>query len=180
MYQEIERDFSKTADPISAIIDIWMLDNENAVLKYCKGIDYEIKTEIISMAQDDSNLETWVGEYEFFEGYFDPTFNHPPLNMSYHIQIYENEGSYYADLEISGHMTYTKIRAGVYGDEECINLVFLEYLPENMGNEIYDDCELLSFRKDGEDIYTYWGKVEAIFYENQSPGEIYFTKVGVE
>ena len=77
-------------------------------------------------------------------------------------------------------MTYTKIRAGVYGDEECINLVFLEYLPENMGNEIYDDCELLSFRKDGEDIYTYWGKVEAIFYENRNQGEIYFTKVGVE
>ena len=33
---------------------------------------------------------------------------------------------------------------------------------------------LLSFRKEKSDIYTYWGEIKPMLYENEDSGEIYF------
>lgn len=47
IYKQIQRDFTETADPISAIISIEMLDDENIELKYYSGANYIEKTELI-------------------------------------------------------------------------------------------------------------------------------------
>ena len=47
--ERITRDFTKTADPISAIIKIEMLDDENIRLEYYKGEDYTEESEIIKI-----------------------------------------------------------------------------------------------------------------------------------
>ena len=49
LHQEITRDFSKTADPMSAIISIEMIDSENIRLEYYKGETYTIESEIVEV-----------------------------------------------------------------------------------------------------------------------------------
>lgn len=49
--KRVVRDFTKTADPISAIIKIEMQDNENIVLEYYKGADYVEELEIIKIGK---------------------------------------------------------------------------------------------------------------------------------
>lgn len=49
LYMAISRDFTKTADPISAIIAIEMQDRETITLSYYKGEDFEETSEIITI-----------------------------------------------------------------------------------------------------------------------------------
>lgn len=47
--KKINRDFTQTANPISAIISIEMINNETIKLSYYKGEDYNEQTEIINL-----------------------------------------------------------------------------------------------------------------------------------
>lgn len=47
LYQEITRDFSETADPMSAIISVEMIDSENIRLEYYRGEEFAVEEEII-------------------------------------------------------------------------------------------------------------------------------------
>ena len=49
LYQEITRDFSRTTEPMSAIISIEMIDSENIMLQYYKGEEFTIESEIIGI-----------------------------------------------------------------------------------------------------------------------------------
>lgn len=49
LYMTISRDFTKTADPMSAILAIDMRDEETITLSYYKGEDYEEISEIITI-----------------------------------------------------------------------------------------------------------------------------------
>ncbi|MDE5599026.1 MAG: DUF4163 domain-containing protein, partial [Lachnospiraceae bacterium] len=49
LYQEITRDFSKTAEPMSAIISIEMIDDETIRLEYYQGEDCSVECENISI-----------------------------------------------------------------------------------------------------------------------------------
>lgn len=48
-YKSIARDFTKTANPGSAIISIALFDEENLMIEYYKGKEYEEVAEIISL-----------------------------------------------------------------------------------------------------------------------------------
>lgn len=52
LYMTIVRDFTKTADPISAIVGIELIDSENIELTYLTGEDYTEVTEIIPITKD--------------------------------------------------------------------------------------------------------------------------------
>lgn len=52
LYMAIVRDFTETADPVSAIMDIELIDSENIKLTYLTGNDYTVVTEIISIDRD--------------------------------------------------------------------------------------------------------------------------------
>ena len=47
LHMTIVRDFTETADPMSAIMDIELIDSENIELTYLTGNDYTVVTEII-------------------------------------------------------------------------------------------------------------------------------------
>lgn len=47
--KRIVRDFAKTADAMSAVMSIQCLEDENLVINYLKGEDYESITEIVSV-----------------------------------------------------------------------------------------------------------------------------------
>lgn len=47
--KRIERDFANTADAMSAVLSIQRLNDEDFVINYLKGEDYESVTEIIPL-----------------------------------------------------------------------------------------------------------------------------------
>lgn len=121
-----------------------------------------------------TDLESWCGEYRFSESSAQPDIL---MIMDYKMEIYEEEGDYYADIAMDGQTTLARAKAKVYGDEEWISLTFLEYLPDNIiGISSEKNDVLISFRRENEEIYTYWGDIKPMFYENEKSGKVYFTK----
>ena len=49
LYQEIYRDFSMTADLMSAIYSIGLIDEEHIMLEYCTGEDYTVVDEVVEI-----------------------------------------------------------------------------------------------------------------------------------
>ena len=49
LHQEVVRDFSVCADPMSAVHSVEMIDDNNIRLEYCKGEDYTTVSEIIEL-----------------------------------------------------------------------------------------------------------------------------------
>ena len=49
LYQEIYRDFSVTADLMSAIYNIELIDEEHIILEYCTGEDYSVVNEVVEI-----------------------------------------------------------------------------------------------------------------------------------
>ena len=49
LYQEIYRDFSVTADLMSAIYSIELTDEEHIMLEYCVGEDYTVVSEVVEI-----------------------------------------------------------------------------------------------------------------------------------
>ena len=115
------------------------------------GIYFEKATEEeavqLGTSKERSGLEDWIGEYAFSEEMKD-----------YDITIYEEGGQYNADLRISGGDIGIDVKAELYGNDEWISLVLAGYDPEpESGLENMKNGVLLSLRKQGDDIYTYWG-----------------------
>lgn len=138
--------------------------------------DNEITEEVIEDSETiENDMESWIGKYQFDEC-FDRD-DAPPMFMTYEIEIYKENEQYYADIEVNGHMTGINLRAKLYGNEKWISLVIEEYYPEhiigcsNMENNVF-----LSFRKQGEDIYTYWGIMTPLGEEHAVSGRVYFEK----
>ncbi|MBP3459739.1 MAG: hypothetical protein J6K58_11085 [Lachnospiraceae bacterium] len=122
----------------------------------------------------ENNLDSWIGVYKFSESANEP--DGPFMMMDYEIKIYKEE-DYYADIIIDGQTTLARAKAEVYGNREWISLTFLEYLPENIiGMYAKKNDVLISFRKDNREIYTYWGEIEPMLYDNEESGKIYFQK----
>ncbi len=117
--------------------------------------------------QENVSLETWIGEYGFSE------FAPPDQNMFYSLSIYKKDRSYYADLSIDGFQTTERLRAKVAGDGDIIQLIFMEYLPDNLYEPYSEGDILLSLERKDSQIYTQWGKIEPMLEENKS-GKVCF------
>ena len=121
----------------------------------------------------ESNMEAWIGEYIFSEAISEE--GAAPLVMQYDIVIYMEDNQLYADVQMVGQTTMFCARAEVVGSDKWVSLIFLDYLPENMlTQESYKNSVLVSFKKNEGNIYTYWGKMQPMLYENMVSGEIYF------
>lgn len=55
LYQEIHRDFSATADLMSAIYSIELVDEDHVMLEYCAGEDYTIVNEVVEIENTKSD-----------------------------------------------------------------------------------------------------------------------------
>lgn len=114
------------------------------------------KEEIIQIgsSKERNGLEDWIGKYAFSEELSESTEE----LRDYDITIYEEDGQYYADLKISGGDIGIDVKAKLYGNDEWISLVLTGYNPgHESGLEEMKNGVLLSLRKQGDDIYTYWG-----------------------
>lgn len=116
----------------------------------------------------DTNLDSWLGIYSFFEHYEDAD---TIMNMQYNIEICKEEGRYYAYYYQCGHNFYLNNKAIVYGNNEWISIIFNESLDEQSYYNWVQDEVILSLRVDGDKLYTYWGEyIEPILVENRQSG----------
>lgn len=117
-----------------------------------------------------ANLDNWIGKYTFDEVISEE--GNAPMFMDYDIDIYKESDQYYANVEINGQLTGINLKAKIYGNEEWISLVIAEYNPEHVtGLSNAENSVLLSLRRQGEDIYTYWGVMEPLYEKNLVSGK---------
>lgn len=118
-----------------------------------------------------SHLNNWLGEYYFSECSGGDDTGHPFMYWTYEIVIYEKDSKLWSDISIDGQLTSIRYRAEVMGNNEEISLVLKEFLP---GNEVFKAAEvgdiLFTLKKTDQQIYTFWGKIQANLHINQEPG----------
>ena len=120
---------------------------------------------------NNANLDEWVGDYEFYE------FAPPNINMQYSINIYKENGEYYAKINIDGFQTNRRIKAKVQSKKDSIDLVFDAYLLDSTGEDLNKGDVLLNFKKVNSKILTNWEKIQPMLLKNKVSGKVYFTKV---
>lgn len=149
---------------------------ENSMLKKNKMLDdylAEYKDDYLAEQNNHAELVQWVGEYKFEEA----VSGSPPMVMSYEIEIYEEEGNYFAEIEQMGQTTMACIKAEVRGNKDEIYLLFNEYLPNNFWGPLCERGDILiKFSKEKGELCTYWGKITPLLYENEESGKVYFIK----
>jgi len=116
-----------------------------------------------------NDLDRWSGEYEFYE------FAPPNINMLYTINIYKENGNYFAKVNIDGFQTMTRVTARIEGDSEVIYLIFESYLPDNLYELFSEDDVMLSFKMEDAVMLTEWMALRPLLLENESPNKVYFT-----
>lgn len=121
------------------------------------------------------DMDSWIGKYEFGEGVNEP--DSAPMVMAYDIDIYKENNQYYADVEINGQMAGINLRAKLYGNNEWASLVINDYYPEHVtGLSGMENSVILSLRRQGEEIYTYWGVMIPLLMANEASGNIYLER----
>ena len=115
-----------------------------------------------------SSMQLWVGNYTFSE------FVPPDQNMFYGISIIKEDDGYYTEISIDGFQTVGRLKAKVEGDRNSINLIFNEYLPDNMSEPYKVGEVLLSFERKNSELITFWGKIRPIDQINTKSESVCF------
>ena len=121
-------------------------------------------------------LREWIGKYKLYEIAPPPNTR---MRRRHIINIYKEDGGYFAKIKLDGFMTFFRMKARVVGDKETITLIFLEDILEGGRNPYrrYKEGDvLLRFQKIGWNIYTYWGKITPMLLANLESGRVYYER----
>ncbi|KNY25912.1 DUF5991 domain-containing protein [Pseudobacteroides cellulosolvens] len=130
--------------------------------------------ELLESSQDTSKnnnlrLDSWVGDYIFTE-----YINSKDYTKFYEVFISKENNDYNAKIKIhdEGAGVYSYIQAKINEDKNCIDFIFLSYLPgEDNTNKPYSlGDNLLSFTKTDTGISTHWGKIVPSNENNKADG----------
>ena len=113
---------------------------------------------------DGTHLDSWVGEFAFEEALEGSFWTHT-------IVVYRNEREYYAKINVDGRQTQISLLAKVTGDDNEIQLVFAEHLPDNMFNSYVPGQLLLCLKMRGSTLLTEWGALTPIGTKYKNVGE---------
>ena len=77
------------------------------------------------------DLDSWVGIYYYVESF--PHFEIPDyyFNTIYSVDIYNEGEKYFAEIYLGGWQADIKMRAKVEGNDETIDIIYMENLPTN-------------------------------------------------
>ena len=164
-YCEVERNFTRTANPGSAIIDIRTMDDGKIYLEYYKGDDYTVVSEVIVVDGEENETvteELCISDYEWDlarwrkdvedgreEGY--GRYICEEVSDGFEVKLYGREGE--------------EIYSFVYPKEPAIN-------------KVTDDVIQISFSTGTESVYLLYfdrknGKVSDVYYNAIPIGDKY-------
>jgi len=126
--------------------------------------EYASTSEEVEVKFDtDSNLDSWIGRYEYVEGVPEE------INSVYILDVHKSvrytglpRGVYYAEFSASGRMIDLGTLVIIQGDAEEISVVFYDYLPDGKGlpwDQLQRGDVLCVLKKTDERILTEWDKL---------------------
>ena len=123
-----------------------------------------------------SELKAWKGDYLYEE---EPVEANADYSMAkvWYLTISEQEGMFIGNLEVNGQQTALKIKTQIEGDQNHIQVKFMQGL-EGFGSEDFksgDTLFTLQKNKAG-DIFTIWQKLEPRLSEKYQNGQEFFIK----
>ena len=98
LHQEVVRDFSVCADPMSAVYRVEMVDENSIRLEYCEGEDYTTVSEIIELE--------WT-----------PMFNDGPISVVAKLTLYNADGSIKTRKEYEYDSAGNKVKTTRYNGD---------------------------------------------------------------
>lgn len=112
----------------------------------------------------DNKLDVWLGRYNYFES-FPHSSGQINYVVDYEIIIYKVGKNYYAELTGNGWQLQTRSLAYVEGDENSVQIYYLQTLPGDIlyeAAERYDADELLiTFTYDTDSkLQSLWGSLQ--------------------
>lgn len=144
--------------------------------------------EALNEEEPNSALESWVGLYRYWETFPDDILEDLNFYVRYTVRIYEEDGEYYADISSYSDWIHSESLARIEGDEETIDFLYVEPLPQDIGyygwRDRYEKDELLlSFSRAGDTLQTSWEtlRLETPYFadrEDEIVGE-YFEKINI-
>jgi hypothetical protein len=134
------------------------------------GVSLILLSIVIANQYIKANISSWIGHYEYFE------HTPPDINMHYKISIYQEQGGCYARIDIDGFQTSMKMKALISGNRDKIDIIFDSLLPESMDPFLKKGDVLVTFKKSGPDMLTYWGLIEPRPVHTDN-GQVYFSRM---
>ena len=128
-------------------------------------------------------LKGWVGAYLFEEVSPQDPDMMTATAMEHKIEIYEENGEYFATINIDGFQTMENVKAKVSGDQKSIDLIFDEYLPDSIEYEYgrYEQGDiLLSLERGDSKLITHWGEMTPKLTQNSPATGEYFEALTTE
>jgi len=107
-----------------------------------------------------NSLDNWIGDYYYIAKFPHTTDYTASYFIVYEITIYDESGEYFAEINNNGWFLQTSTLARVTGNENSINITFIETLPQDSLygiTERYENNELLiEFQYVNSELQTYW------------------------
>jgi hypothetical protein len=111
-------------------------------------------------AATSATLDLWQGQYCFDE------FFPPHYGRICNLEIQNEKNGYFAIISMDGWQTLTRLKASVQGSQDRIDIIFQEYLPENLFEPYEEGDVLFSLYWDEGVLYTEWEEMQPIDSNN--------------
>ncbi|MGI6195754.1 MAG: DUF5991 domain-containing protein [Eubacteriales bacterium] len=102
------------------------------------------------------SLDSWLGDYIYNE------FVPPNINQHYAMQVYKENGSYFADISVDGFQAAYSIKTKAVGDSNCIRFFYASELNKETNSLFRDNDLLLSLLAENGKIQTVWEKLSCL------------------
>ena len=101
------------------------------------------------------SLDSWLGDYIYNE------FVPPNINQHYAMQVYKENGSYFADISVDGFQAAYSIKTKAVGNSNCIRFFYASELNKENGAFRDNDLLLSLFTENGK-IQTVWENLSCL------------------
>ena len=109
-----------------------------------------------TFTETSESLDSWLGDYIYNE------FVPPNINQHYAMQVYKENGSYFADISVDGFQATYSIKAKAVGDSNCIRFFYASELNKENDGLFRDNDLLLSLLAENGRIQTIWEKLSCL------------------
>ena len=109
-----------------------------------------------TFTETSESLDSWLGDYIYNE------FVPPNINQHYAMQVYKENGSYFADISVDGFQAAYSIKTKAVGDSNCIRFFYASELNKETNSLFHDNDLLLSLLAENGRIQTIWEKLSCL------------------
>ncbi|QHT70054.1 hypothetical protein GXP67_27120 [Rhodocytophaga rosea] len=131
---------------------------------------------LLVSCKSSSSLKDWEGNYVYEEEPVKAIAGYS-MGMTWSLEVFQEEGGFVGNLEVNGQQTALKIKTRIEGDQDQIQVKFVQSLDESGRDQFKVGENLFSLQKNKDgNILTVWQKLEPRLSEKYHNGQEYFIK----